>query len=226
MTTSDDSIPNATCSKCKRSLPPTREFFRADKRRKCGHASECRVCSREYSRSWKERNPDKKRAHDRDYQARNKSDIQQRRRKQRVANIEKVREQERERKQRHLQNNPGAWRNSAYRRRSRNANAICTFTAEHERFALSHFNGCCAVCERPLKDLFGTHTLAWDHWIPLSKGGHTTPNNMIPLCHGRGGCNNSKHDLMPEEWLNKRHTRNQVKQILARIDAYFKVVAG
>jgi hypothetical protein len=35
-------------------------------------------------------------------------------------------------------------------------------------------------------------TLAADHVLPIAKGGSSNIENIQPLCHGRGGCNNKK----------------------------------
>ena len=35
-------------------------------------------------------------------------------------------------------------------------------------------------------------TLAADHVLPIAKGGSSNIDNIQPLCHGRGGCNNKK----------------------------------
>jgi len=49
---------------------------------------------------------------------------------------------------------------------------------------------------------------------------------MIPLCHGLGGCNNSKSDKDPEPWLTKRFGKRKAAVILKRIHAYFALVAA
>lgn len=95
-------------------------------------------------------------------------------------------------------------------------------TTKNWQHALNYFNGCCAVCGKPA-GLF--HTIAADHWIPLSKGGYHTPDNIIPLCHdkkdGQGSCNNSKSNRDPIEWLTQKFGPRKAKQILERIEAYF-----
>lgn len=87
--------------------------------------------------------------------------------------------------------------------------------------ALNYFNGCCAVCGRQLRDLWNTHTPSIDHWIPVNKGGGTVPTNIVPLCHGLGGCNESKCDRLPDEWVRGRYSKNKAKKIINRINAYF-----
>lgn len=135
------------------------------------------------------------------------------------AHPEKVRKKVRE----YRLNNPDKMREKTRRRRDK-SNRPVTFTVKHERLALDYFNGCCAVCGRQLRDLFATHTAAMDHWIPLSKGGHTTPENMVPLCHGIGGCNNLKWGHMPDDWLQSQFGKRKAAEIIARIDAYFAYI--
>jgi 5-methylcytosine-specific restriction endonuclease McrA len=38
-----------------------------------------------------------------------------------------------------------------------------------------------------------------DHFIPISKGGQTTLDNIVPACHS---CNSSKQDKNPKEWCD------------------------
>jgi hypothetical protein len=108
-------------------------------------------------------------------------------------------------------------------RRLRENTAIDTLTAQEWRRALDYFGGCCAVCGSPRK---GLRTIAADHWKPLSKGGATTADNIIPLCHSLkgdyGGCNNIKKDRMPEAWLRQSYGIDKAEQILKRISAYFE----
>ncbi len=86
--------------------------------------------------------------------------------------------------------------------------------------ALDYWGHQCAVCSRP-RGLW--HTLAQDHWIPLSNPDcpGTLPNNILPLCHGEGGCNNSKGSKDPIRWLEERLGKRRAAQKRAEIEAYF-----
>ena len=109
------------------------------------------------------------------------------------------------------------------RRRAREYALPDTLTAEQWGRALDYFNGCCAVCGRQLNDLFGTHYVSADHWIPLAKPGcpGTTADNIVPLCHGIGGCNNRKHYSLPEQWLKRMFGTKQANKVLKRVETYF-----
>jgi hypothetical protein len=95
-----------------------------------------------------------------------------------------------------------------------------TFTDQDWQRALEYWGHQCAVCGRP-RGLW--HTLAADHWIPLSDPDcpGTIPTNIVPLCHGEGGCNNSKRSRSPQDWLEAKLGRKQAFQKLIEIDAYF-----
>ena len=87
--------------------------------------------------------------------------------------------------------------------------------------AIAAFNGCCAVCGRP-PGLW--HSIALDHWVPV-----TSPNcpgavgwNLVPLCHGVGGCNNSKNNRDAEEWLIDKFGKRKGMAILKRIESYLE----
>lgn len=110
-----------------------------------------------------------------------------------------------------------AIRMAVHRRRARKQSLPDTFTATDWQHALDYFGGCCAACGRP-PGLW--HTLSADHWIPLSKGGPTTPDNIIPLCHGSGGCNNKKNNRNPANWLTEQFGKRKGRAIQRRIEAY------
>lgn len=105
-----------------------------------------------------------------------------------------------------------------------------TYTTKDRVYAIEHFNGCCAVCGKQLMDLFGDFFVAMDHWVPVSYKGEdnpgTVPGNIVPLCHGIGGCNNSKGSTMPAEWLERRLGKRKGRLKLLEIEAYFKHVRG
>ncbi len=95
-----------------------------------------------------------------------------------------------------------------------------TFTSQDWHVALDYWNYRCAICERP-RGLW--HTLAADHWVPLTSPNcpGTLPTNIVPLCHGADGCNNSKGAKNPEVWLQKKLGKRRAGQKLAQIESYF-----
>lgn len=112
-----------------------------------------------------------------------------------------------------------------HRRRAREIGLPATLTSKQWLDCLEYFNGCCAACGRPA-GLW--HVLAQDHWIPINAEGNnpgTVARNIIPLCHARhdgwGGCNNSKSDRDPVEWLEWKFGKRKAKSILKRIQSYF-----
>lgn len=225
----NDTTPLKRCTKCGNEYPATTEYFY-----KSGKylQSRCKPCISSYHKSNRAKNVEKARERDRRNRAKNAKRRSEYNRQWRLSNREKARklwrtwslknhEKVREKDRRYRLDNPDKIRERNRRRCARKANLPATFTAEHERLALDYFNGCCAVCGRQLKDLFCTHTVHWDHWVPMSKGGATTPDNMVPLCGGLGGCNNRKHDSDPVEWVNASFNPRAAKSILRRVNKYF-----
>lgn len=78
----------------------------------------------------------------------------------------------------------------AYRRK-RNVDAVPT---TGQRFLLMLFDGKCAYCQTAEAD-------SWDHMVPVSKGGRTTPGNIVPVCQS---CNSSKKDSDLHTWLQSQ----------------------
>lgn len=101
-----------------------------------------------------------------------------------------------------------------------------TFKVIDWQHALDYFNLTCPVCGRQFFDLFTERQPQADHWIPLSSPNcpGTTPLNIVPLCGGIDGCNQSKHDKLPEVWLVECYGRRKANEILQRIEAYFEWV--
>lgn len=108
--------------------------------------------------------------------------------------------------------------------RARRTNAkLKDFSSLDWKRCLAYFKDRCAVCGRDLSDPFGDYTASADHWIPISSADcpGTIPSNIVPLCHGKNGCNNSKHNRLPIEWLVKKFGESQASEITQRIEAYF-----
>lgn len=162
------------------------------------------------SREWREKNPERVKENGREYGKRNRARIKIKQKEWEAANKDRLLIQRRPQK-----------RLNESKRSARKAGLPASFAAEHWRQALEYFKGVCAVCGRP-PGLW--HTLAMDHWIPLASPDcpGTIPENIIPLCHGDGGCNNSKHSRQPEEWLISRLGKRKAKKILKAIEDYFE----
>lgn len=79
------------------------------------------------------------------------------------------------------------------RRRASIAGVLCTLTREQWEGLLCVFGNSCAYCGRE-----GLR-LEQEHVIPLSRGGHTTADNIVPACRS---CNASKGDKLLGEWLH------------------------
>lgn len=65
--------------------------------------------------------------------------------------------------------------------------------------------GTCWYCGEKV----GYHNLTMDHVIPLSRGGRSTKDNLVPSCKE---CNNKKKSSLPVEWeeyMDQLHRRRE-----------------
>jgi len=206
------------CTTCKETKAVS--AFSRDSARKDGLFYQCKECERERKRVYYAANSEKVREAVRVWQAANSEKVREAVRVYRAANPEKVREYARV----YYAANPEKVRVHSQRRRARKANLPNTLTAAEWQYAIDYFYGYCAVCGRPPKNLFKTRRVNADHWIPLSKGGGTTADNIVPLCSGEDGCNNRKGNKDPEVWLALKFGKRKARVILQRINAYFELV--
>lgn len=107
------------------------------------------------------------------------------------------------------------------KKRTEDAGALFSLTQSDWIVAVEYFNKGCAVCGKNVFDINGDTVLVPDHWQPIISGGNSTPVNIVPLCHGIGGCNPSKQDTDPHTWLVWRYGELQANIILARVEDYF-----
>jgi hypothetical protein len=185
------------CHKCRKELPMTEDFFYRDRKGKNGLGYQCKECANEKADQWSANNPKRSGEIKKEWY---------------YSNIEKAR---------------SISKTSGQKRRDKKRRLPNAFTEYDWEFSINYFNGCCAVCERPLRDLFSTHTAAMDHWIPFSSPDcpGTIPSNIVPLCQGQDGCNNSKSNRNAQEWLLKKFGKRKATQILSRVEKFFEVVA-
>lgn len=83
---------------------------------------------------------------------------------------------------------------------------------------LDYWGHRCAVCERPKADGL---LLAIDHWLPYTNGNELSILNVIPLCQGKHGCNNTKTTRAPYAWLVASLGSDAGQEKHAEIDQYF-----
>lgn len=189
------------CRKCDTYYPATSEYFKQDKKKKDGFKYTCRTCSNKQSKSWRERNPDKQKQ------------------LQHAWYDEKGVEYHRDYNDR----NREQARLFVSKRRARKRSLPDTLTKEEWQRALDYFSGRCAICGRPAGFW---HTIAADHWIPFAHPDctGTIATNIVPMCHGNGGCNNSKNDHDALIWLHKTYGKKKGDSIYQRIMDYFQWV--
>lgn len=193
------------CTKCKKELPATKEYFRVDKRLKCGLQPNCKECDRQY----RVENKDRIAERDKKYREENKD---------RLTDYQiKYREDNRERKvefnRQYREDNKEYFRSYQQKRKSFERNLPSTLTTNQWRHARSYFNHGCAYCGRKRK-------LEQDHFWPLSKGGGYTATNIIPACRS---CNSSKHNKPFEEWYPTYESYSPERE--AKIYEYFEQLA-
>jgi len=81
------------------------------------------------------------------------------------------------------------------RRRALKNNLPATFTKKEWQECKKYFNNSCAYCGKLAPRLHQ------EHYIPLSKGGEYSKNNIVTACIT---CNSSKRDYMPDDWYPKQ----------------------
>lgn len=209
------------CSKCKRELPSTSEYF-------CKHRNglrpNCKACEQkrvkryyeenrekelERNKRYREENEDKVRERNKRYHEKNEDKVRARKKRYREENVEKERERdkhyreenperERERSKRWREANRDKERERCHRRRARLANAEGSHTAADVQLQITtqtdkrgHLR--CWWCGKVIKG----NDYHVDHRIPLVRGGSNTPNNLCISCPV---CNQSKSDKLPHEF--------------------------
>lgn len=246
-------IPEETkrCSKCGEVKPATREYFRKHNQ---GLRPDCIDCNKEYFRQYyiehgdkirgrvslyREQNLDKVTERENEYRSSHREQARARTRQWSSEHPDRVKEYQRkysevkaEEKRAYsrewYRKNSDRYPEYKRRRRAQKAKLPFSFTIEDENRALDYWHGRCAVCGRPLRDLFGEHTAAMDHWIPINDprpdNPGTVPLNMVPLCHGIDGCNTKKNDTDPIIWLNGEFGAKKAQEIICRIEKFFEWV--
>jgi hypothetical protein len=205
------------------------------RRRQAIRREEHREELRAYDRALYAANPEPKKKYANQYRIDHEQAVKQKQKERHAAHPEianqrsiKWQKENRERRNarervRHVQH-PEKHRLRNERRRARKEGLPDTFNAKQEAFMMLYWQNACAICGNQAGFFW---KIVADHWEPLTSPDcpGTVVHNMIPLCHGQGGCNNSKHHTKPKPWLEKHFGLTKAAAILRKIDAYFALVA-
>lgn len=210
-----------TCGQC-REVKPT-DAFGKNTRTKDGLMWECSECAKERKDLYRQREEvqGREREYRKRYYQQNRQRLLAMNAEWRAQNREYLNEYTRKR----YAENPDYFKGLVMRRDEKLKSLANDFTEEDEAFALDYFDYSCAVCGRICTDDDLT-ILVMDHWVPIfaPESPGTIPSNVVPLCHGVGGCNNSKGDLAPHEWLAWKFGEPKARKIAAKIHAFFDEV--
>jgi 5-methylcytosine-specific restriction endonuclease McrA len=215
-----------TCCKCGESKGF--ECYNKDKKSKDGLSYQCRECSKEAMRIWREQN----KGRDKEYREENKDKISERHKKYREINKEKLRKKSREWHYENIEKvakRKKEWRNKnkvhisqyykEYQINNRDKVNVKTqrYRANkrtlpneltHEQWVgiKNHFSNKCAYCGKE-------EMLEQEHFIPSSNGGEFTKNNIVPACRR---CNASKNSKSFFEWYpnTEYYSKQREKEIL------------
>ncbi len=225
----DQSIPLKRCTVCGQEKPWDRKYFKWSA--EDGIRQPCKACCVANTRDWVVKNwdraaqnknhyvqqhPDRVRNSKRTYASSHRQILKE------IAwnNRAKYRVKKRQHAKIYYSEHPEKAKIYVLRRRALKRNLPSNFTATDWNICLEYWHYRCAVCGRP-RGLW--HTIAADHWIPLASPDcpGNVPKNIVPLCHGIDGCNNSKLNKNPEEWLVQRYGKKKGLRIFEQIEAYF-----
>lgn len=229
------------CSKCKKELPETSEFFYKTKLIKSGFKPQCKACQHQYysenrnigracTAEGKERRTQRKKEYMKENDAKikkqqkkyreiHKMELSQKRKDFTKANKERMSLRKKElmlinpdkvleRRRRYNNSDRGKerFRLNDQRRRAKSKQVIADYNIKKWEMCKIHFDNKCCYCGK-------TEPLTQDHFIPLSKGGEYTRNNIMPACKS---CNSSKNNKNFFEWYpeQKCYSKKREQKIL------------
>jgi hypothetical protein len=233
------------CTKCKKEYPRTDKYFVKATKNKDGLDYWCKKCkcehrkiksnikspkalddtsetklnmsSEEYRKNYYEKNKEKILKTVKEYQRNNKNKIKARRKIYLEKNREKTNITRREYNKNHKeikrlwqQKNKDKVNVQKQARRTNKNNLPSNLTIKQWKEIKIKFNNKCAYCGQELP-------LSQDHFIPLSKGGEYTVNNIIPSCKS---CNCSKNNSDFFKWYPKQefYSKEREKNILKHLN--------
>jgi len=183
------------CKKCNEELPATIEYFHKSKNHKHGLRNVCKKCRRKIRQE----------GYNKEYYKNNKVNILKYQEEYRKTNKEKLQMYFRQHGK--TDKRKKSYIIKTHKQRAFKKYLQATFTIENWEICKTYFNNKCAYCGKETE-------LQQEHFIPLSKNGEYTKNNIIPTC---AFCNNSKHSKDFFEWYLKQqfYSKERENKILS-----------
>jgi hypothetical protein len=189
------------CKDCNTLHEATPENFFRNKDSRDGLLNKCKKCSLKAAdpEAYKRRDKEKKNEIQKRYRRKHKNKINQKHKEYKTLNKEKLKK-----------------KNVIYsqRRRASERFTYSDFSYEQWMDCKDSFNNECAYCGEKKE-------LTQDHFIPLSKGGEYTINNIVPSCRS---CNCSKSDSDFFTWYPQsgRYCSKREKELLKYLNYHNK----
>lgn len=205
------------CTQCNEELPATFEYYRKMNKGKLGLGSKCKRCISLQNAEYRHKNHNEIIRKQQEYALKHPNKIKASKDKYINANREKHRQSKKRyysrqknyvlaQTKKYAENNKEIYRISQQKRRSIKQSLPNNYTREEWNIAQEYFDNKCAYCENDGK-------LEQEHFIPISKGGEYTINNIIPACRS---CNASKSAADCFEWYPKQlfYSKKREQKIL------------
>lgn len=177
-------------------MPATTEFFNKESSNPFKLSCRCKECNKIKWKKYYAKNGDK---------VRERAKINSSKRHKEY--YQKNKEKHKEGIRRSRAKNPDLYRTLTQKRLALKRKLPNTMTVEHWEMCKKYFENSCAYCgAKP-------DILTQEHFIPLSKGGGYTPDNIIPACFS---CNSSKHNKNFFDWYPQQefYSKEREQKIL------------
>lgn len=174
------------CNICRRNLPYTKEYFYGGGTGRL--RSDCKECERKISKIRYDKNAQHRRNYAREWYQEHYADDEKRKEASRTKAKAYIAAN------RHTQKYKVSRVMRSQRRRAREKDLPSTLIPQQWEECKKYFNYVCAYCEQD-------KPLTQDHFIPLSKGGEYSANNIIPACMN---CNSNKSSRLLSDWYPKQ----------------------
>jgi len=179
------------CTKCERELPL--DMFTKLSRTYDGYHPNCKICLNQHRKQYREKNKEYFVNVSRQYRKDNGPSINAGRRRQYIKNRDRITS---ERRKKYKTDEDYRIKDiiNSQNRRVHKKNTSSTLTISQWQVITEYFKNKCAYCGQ-------VKPLEQEHFIPLSKKGEYTHNNIIAACKS---CNCSKRDKDFFEWYPKQ----------------------